>query len=229
MPLTVDHVIAALEQAESGTVAEGSVGGGTGMVCYLFKCGIGTSSRIIRYGENVSFTVGVLVQANHGRREQLSIAGIPVGRTIRDLLPTRAADTPEDTTDGSIVVVIATDAPLLPGQLERLARRATIGLARTGGQGDSGSGDIFITFSTANTVSLGSLEPLRFDSIPNESLDPLFDGVVQATEEAILNALIAGKDTRGRGGSFVYGVPPDRVRDVLAYHNRLEAMDGETR
>lgn len=223
LPLTPEHVVEALDAARSGPVAEGAVGGGTGMVCYYFKCGIGTSSRLVRYGEDIAFTVGVLVQANHGVRDQLRIAGTPAGREIADLMPRRAnqADAAGEG-DGSIIIVIATDAPLLPDQLRRLARRATIGMGRTGGQGDSSSGDIFIAFTTANPVTLGAGAPLDYQSIPGEALDPLFDGVVQATEEAILNALVAGEDTTGRGNSHVYGLPHDRVRDILARYGRLD-------
>lgn len=214
MALTPDDVVSALEGARGGPVQEGSVGGGTGMVCFYFKCGIGTSSRVIDFGPGVAFTVGVLVQANHGVRDQLTIAGVPVGREIGDLAPRRAT-IPGESTDGSIIIIVATDAPLLPNQMARLARRATIGLGRTGAQGDSGSGDIFLAFTTANPVPIGSETPLAFQSIPNEALDPLFDGVVQATEEAIINALVAGRDMNGRGNSFVYGMPHARVRQVL--------------
>lgn len=223
MALTPEHVVAALDAARPGPVAEGAVGGGTGMVCYYFKCGIGTSSRVVHYGEDIAFTVGVLVQANHGVRDQLRIAGTPAGQEIDDLMPRRAsqADAAGEG-DGSIIIVIATDAPLLPDQLRRLARRATIGMGRTGGQGDSSSGDIFLAFTTANPVTLGAGAPLDYQSIPGEALDPLFDGVVQATEEAILNALVAGSDTTGRGNSHVYGLPHDRVREILARYGRLE-------
>lgn len=223
LPLTTDHVIAALDAARSGPIAEGAIGGGTGMVCYYFKCGIGTASRIVRYGGDITFTVGVLVQANHGTRDQLTIAGTPVGREIDDLMPRQASlNEAAGAGDGSIIIIIATDAPLLPDQLRRLARRATIGMGRTGGQGDSSSGDIFLAFTTANPVSLGSGAPLTYQSIPGEALDPLFDGVIQATEEAILNALVAGEDTTGRGNSHVYGVPGDRIREILARYGRLE-------
>lgn len=214
MALTPDDVAQALEGARGGPVQEGSVGGGTGMVCFYFKCGIGTASRVVSYGPGAAFTVGVLVQANQGVRDQLTIAGAPVGREIQDLQPRRAT-APGESTDGSIIVIIATDAPLLPNQMARLARRATIGLGRTGAQGDSSSGDIFLAFTTANPVPIGSEAPLSFQSIPNEALDPLFDGVVQATEEAIINALVAGRDMSGRGNSMVYGMPQARVRQIL--------------
>ncbi len=223
LPLTPDHAIAALDAARPGPVAEGAVGGGTGMVCYYFKCGIGTASRIARYGSDIAFTVGVLVQANHGTRDQLTIAGTPAGRQLDDLMPRRASQgDAAGAGDGSIIIIIATDAPLLPDQLRRLARRATIGMSRAGGYGSSSSGDIFLAFTTANPVSLGSGAPLTYQSIPGEALDPLFEGVVQATEEAILNALAAGRDTAGRGNSHVYGLPGNRIREILARYGRLE-------
>jgi L-aminopeptidase/D-esterase-like protein len=216
MPLTTEHVVKALEAARTGPVEEGSVGGGTGMVCFSFKCGIGTASRVVRFGADTPFTVGVLVQANHGRREDLVIAGRPVGREIPDLMPRRSGE-PQAAGegDGSLIVVIATDAPLLPSQLQRLAHRATMGMGRTGDYGTSLSGDIFLAFTTANPISLGSPVPLPMKSIPGEALDPIFSAVAQATEEAILNALVAGEDTAGRGGAFIYGLPHERVRRIL--------------
>lgn len=225
MPLTADHVVEALDAADSGPVTEGSVGGGVGMVCYLFKCGIGTASRIVRYGEAAQFTIGVLVQANHGQREELTIAGVPVGREITDHMPRRAGEQAAGEGDGSLIIVIATDAPLLPVQLERLARRATIGMARTGATGNASSGDIFLAFSTATPVPLGASGALTFQSIPGEALDPIFSAVAQASEEAIINALVAGEDTSGRGGSFVHGLPHDRVRSLLEQYGRSDAGD----
>ena len=213
-PLTSQNVIDALNSAKSGPVAEGAVGGGTGMVAYGFKGGIGTSSRIARYGEDTAFTVGVLVQANHGAREQLVIDGINVGKMITDLQPVRPPKSDTER-DGSIIILIGTDAPLLPGQLKRLARRAAIGMGRTGGQGDSLSGDIFLAFSTTNRVTLGATAPATFTSLPNEALDPMFDAVVEATEEAILNALVAAEDMAGGRGGFVYELPEDRVRTIV--------------
>lgn len=223
LPLERHHVITALNDATDGVVEEGSVGGGTGMVCYHFKCGIGTASRFASYTEDFGFTVGVLVQANHGQRRDLVIAGVPVGEEIADLGPRRAGENQVMREgDGSIIAVIATDAPLLPGQLDRLARRATIGMARTGAYGSSSSGDIFLAFSTANPVEIGSQAPLEFSSIPNEAMDPLFKAAAQATEEAIINALVAGEDTNGRGGSFVYGLPDARLQSILSEYRRLE-------
>ncbi len=216
LPLERGHVTEALENASTGPVEEGSVGGGTGMVCYYFKCGIGTASRLIQLGED-TFTLGVLVQANHGQRDQLTLAGVPVGKAIADLMPRRAEEKPVMREgDGSLIVVIATDAPLLPAQLKRLARRATIGMARTGATGTTSSGDIFLAFSTANPVAIGVPELKSFKSVPNEFLDSLLASAAFATEEAIANSLVAGEDMEGRGGSFVYGLPRDRVAKIFA-------------
>lgn len=216
LPLTKEHVFEALEKAASGPVEEGSVGGGTGMVCYYFKCGIGTSSRVVALGPE-KFTIGVLVQANHGQREQLELAGVPVGKKITDLMPRRASEVQAMREgDGSLIVVIATDAPLLPQQLQRLARRATIGMARTGATGTTSSGDIFLAFSTASPVTIGVPELKAFTSVPNEFLDSLLAATAFATEEAIANALVAGEDMEGRGGSFVHGLPEDRVAAIFA-------------
>lgn len=213
-PLTAQNVVDALDSARSGPVEEGSVGGGTGMVAYGFKGGIGTSSRIARYGEDAAFTVGVLVQANHGARDQLVVDGIDVGKIITDLQPVRPPKSDTER-DGSIIILIGTDAPLLPGQLKRLARRAAIGMGRTGGQGDSLSGDIFLAFSTTNKVTLGASVPATYASLPNEALDPMFDAVVEATEEAILNALVAAEDMPGGRGGFVHELPEERIRAIV--------------
>ena len=223
LPLQPSHVVEALDGARPGPVAEGSVGGGTGMVCYHFKCGIGTASRRIpapalgQATDIEDYTVGVLVQANFGQRDQLTVAGLPVGRVIDDLHPRHAAtpDGPADG-DGSLIVIIATDAPLLPTQLERLARRATIGMARTGAWGTATSGDIFLAFSTSEEVEFGTGQASNHLSLPNEMLDPLLEAAALGTEEAILNALVAGRDMEGRGGSKVYGLPHDRLTALLA-------------
>ncbi|MEM9171054.1 MAG: P1 family peptidase [Pseudomonadota bacterium] len=179
-PLKPGHVVEALRKARPGPVEEGAVGGGVGMVAYEFKGGIGTASRAVRFDAQTTYTVGVLVQTNHGRRSQLRVAGAPVGRMIADLRPVGAPAASAEG-DGSIIVLIATDAPLLPSQLKRLARRATVGMARTGGEGSSLSGDIFLAFSTANPVALGA-RAHQATSLPGEALDPLIAGVVQATE-----------------------------------------------
>ncbi|TVQ49156.1 MAG: hypothetical protein EA371_03730 [Gammaproteobacteria bacterium] len=227
LPLQPSHVVDALDSARSGPVAEGSVGGGTGMVCYAFKCGIGTASRRIpaaalgQAPDAGDYTVGVLVQANFGRRDQLTVAGLPVGQLLDDLRPRHAA-TPAGLPDGdgSLIVLIATDAPLLPAQLERLARRATIGMARTGSWGTATSGDIFLAFSTATEVEFATGQASTHLSLPNELLDPLLEAAALGTEEAILNALVAGRDMEGRGGSKVYGLPQDRLTALLAAHPR---------
>lgn len=220
MPLSRKNVIDALDSATSGPVAEGSVGGGTGMVCFYFKCGIGTSSRLVPFGPE-NFTVGVLVQANNGQRDQLVLAGKPVGKEISDLMPRRASEVQAlREGDGSLIVVIATDAPLLPSQLQRLARRAAVGMARTGATGTTSSGDIFLAFSTATPIKVGLPELKSIGSVPNEFLDPLLEAAAFATEEAIVNALVAGEDMAGRGGSFVYGMPEDRVAALFSQEDK---------
>lgn len=210
-----EHALAALNGASSGAVAEGGVGGGTGMICHGFKGGIGTASRRLS-AEAGGYTVGVLVQANYGGRNTLTIAGVPVGREITDLTPARGAQG-----DGSIIVVVATDAPLLPQQLKRLARRVPLGIARVGGLGTNGSGDIFIAFSTANPGIDAGDEVVDVEMLPNHRMNPLIEATVQATEEAIVNALVAGETITGINGNTVYGLPHDRLRDVLRTYNRL--------
>jgi L-aminopeptidase/D-esterase-like protein len=208
-----EHLVAALDTAAAGPVAEGNVGGGTGMICYGFKGGIGTASRVVGR-EHGGYTVGVLVQANHGRRHQLLVAGIPVGEEIRE------GAAPGDEM-GSILIVVATDAPLLPHQLERLARRAALGLARTGAVAGNGSGDLFLAFSTANP-NAGAGEGLpALTMLPNDRMDPLFEATVGATEEAIVNALVAARTMTGFRGRTVMALPHDRLRDILQRHGRL--------
>src|SRR5262249_22553121 len=175
-----EHVFAALDGAASGRIAEGNVGGGTGMVVHRFKGGTGTSSRVIDPDEG-GYTVGVLVQANYARREALRIAGVPVGTEFTDLMPERAKP---DTGAGSIIVVVATDAPLLPHQLKRLARRVALGIALTGGRGENSSGDIFIAFSTANPEAGKTTGTAQLSMLPNERINPLLSATVSATEEA---------------------------------------------
>jgi D-aminopeptidase len=210
--VTAEHAHRALATATGGPVAEGNVGGGTGMVCYEWKGGIGTASRRIahRVGE---LTVGVLVQANFGLRRQATIAGVPVGRAI----PEGAIYSQET---GSIIVVVATDAPLLPHQLKRLARRVPLGLARTGATSGNGSGDIFVAFSTANPGAQKAEGKVAVESIVNDDLGSLFDATVQATEEAIVNALVAAETMTGRSGT-VQAMPHERVRELLRQHGRL--------
>jgi D-aminopeptidase len=209
-----EDVFRALDSAKSGAVAEGNVGGGTGMRAFGFKAGTGTASRVLQ-GES-GFTVGVLVQANFGRRESLVIAGVPVGKEISDLQPVIHRD-PER--EGSLLVVIATDAPLLPHQLKRLAKRAALGMARTGAISTDSSGDLFIAFSTATPARAGDRE--QWSTLKNENLDPLLTATVQATEEAIINALVAAKTMRGINGNTFSALPHDRLREVLGKYNRL--------
>ena len=213
--VTKEHAFAALNGASSGAVAEGGVGGGTGMICHGFKGGIGTASRRLRANAG-GYTVGVLVQANYGGRTTLTIAGVPVGREITDLRPARGTQG-----DGSIIVVVATDAPLLPQQLKRLARRVPLGVARVGGLGTNGSGDIFIAFSTANEGADVGRDVVQVEMLPNRSMNGLIQATVQATEEAIVNALVAGETITGINGNTVYGLPHDRLRDILRKYNRL--------
>ena len=211
-----EHVAQALDQASSGAVAEGNVGGGTGMVVHGFKGGIGTSSRKFQVND-ASYTVGVLVQANYGGREGLMIAGVPVGREITDLMPKRA---PADT--GSIIVVVATDAPLLPHQLKRVVKRASLGIAKNGGIGGNSSGDIFIAFSTANPGTGKETSVTNLKMLPNDRINPIFLATVQATEEAIINAMIAAETMTGVDGNTVYAIPHDRLKEVMRKYNRLK-------
>jgi D-aminopeptidase len=215
-----EHVLNALDSARSGPVAEGNVGGGTGMMCHEFKGGIGTSSRVVNAGGK-DYTVGVLVQANYGSRRTLTIAGVPVGKEITDLMPV-IYSAAYDKRDGSIVVVVATDAPLLPHQLKRLAKRVPLGIGRMGGLGDNYSGDIFIAFSTANPGSSGDSGIKNVKMLPNEQIDPFFEAIVQATEEAITNALIAAETMTGINGNTIYAIPHDRLKEILKRYNRLK-------
>jgi D-aminopeptidase len=214
-----EHVDAALSGAQSGAVAEGNVGGGTGMICHEFKCGIGTASRVIgRYG--TKYTLGVLVQANYGLRDSLLIAGAPVGQHLRnDRIYSAADDAAGDT--GSIIIVIATDAPLLPHQLERISRRAGMGLARMGSNAGNGSGDLFVAFSTANHAALAGGAMPQATFLANDQMDPLFVATVQATEEAITNALIAARDMQGTDGHYAKAINHEALTAVLKRYGRL--------
>jgi len=214
-----EHAGAALDAARGGPVAEGSVGGGTGMICFEFKCGIGTSSRIVTV-DDATYTVGVLVQSNFGIRSDLRIAGVPVGVHMPGNLVWSRADG-EEHMQGSIIAVVATDAPLLPHQLKRIARRVTLGIGRLGDVGYNGSGDIFIAFSTANRDAAMGKPDAVIRSVPNDSLDPLFAGTVDATEEAIVNALVAGRDMTGDLGHTVKGIDIDQLRELLRQSGRL--------
>jgi L-aminopeptidase/D-esterase-like protein len=208
-------VFAAIDGAAGGRLAEGNVGGGTGMTCYWFKCGTGTSSRVVRIGTR-DYTVGVLVQANFGKRADLVIAGVPVGLEITELDMVGA---PEQ--DGSIIIVVGTDAPLTPSQLNLVARRATLGMARTGTIGDSQSGDIFLAFSTSRGTYNEATQLNSAEWLATSGLNAVFRGTVEATEEAIINALVAAEDMEGVNGNKAFAIPHDRLRDVMRKYNRL--------
>ena len=214
------HAIEAIEKASSGPVAEGNVGGGTGMICMGFKGGVGTSSRIAKTGDS-TYTLGIEVQANYGRRDQLLIAGVPVGREIQEGTPRRASAAFPERELGSIIIVAATDAPLVSHQLKRIARRITMGLARTGSTAGNSSGDIFLAFSTANPGAASSKPSAQIQMLSNDNLNALFDATVQATEEAIINALVAAETMTGVDDRTVIALPHDRLREVLRKYNRL--------
>lgn len=238
--VTAEHAMMAIDSARGGRVPEGNVGGGTGMVCHEFKGGTGSSSRRIRVAGG-DYTVGVLVQCNYGSRRRLEVAGAPVGQEIADLLPCRvplpdgAAAAPnrsgrscaagggaggEDL--GSIIVVIATDAPLLPHQLTRVARRASLGVGRMGGIGGNSSGDIFIAFSTANAGAAADSGLARATFVPNDAVNPVFEATVDATSEAILNAMLAAQTMTGANGYRVYALPHDRLMVALKKYGRVK-------
>jgi D-aminopeptidase len=234
------HVVSALDSAAGGAVPEGNVGGGTGMRCLGFKAGIGTASRVLPR-EAGGYAVGVLVQCNFGARQDLRVAGVPVGAEISDLQPCIALDDPDirggtprcgkeapvppkgpDEEQGSIIIVIATDAPLLPTQLKRLAVRAALGVGRTGGFGGNSSGDIFVAFSTANPKAAAADTVSRVEMLPNARLNALFYGTVQATEEAILNAMLAATTMTGADGLRIHALPHDRLLAALRKYGRLK-------
>ena len=225
-----EHVDRALVAAVDGPVSEGSVGGGTGMVCHGFKGGVGTASRVVPE-EQGGFTVGVLVQANHGRRARLQVNGVPVGRVIdAEEVPPPRPPVPAPSTRpegaGSIIVVVATDAPLLPNQCDRLAQRAGLGIARTGGVGEHSSGDLFIAFATGNRGltqgEYGAAEPLTVPlrMLSNSYVNPLFDAVIEATEEAILNAMLQAGTMVGRDGVTAHGLDGHRLVEVMGRYRR---------
>jgi D-aminopeptidase len=214
-----EHVASALQAANGGSVAEGGVGGGTGMICHELKGGIGTASRRLE-AERGAYMVGALVQANYGLRGQLRIAGVPVGRELPDA-PLSWQPAGAHVERGSIIVVIATDAPLLSHQLERVARRASLGIGRTGGIGGNGSGDIMLAFSTANAGAASALALTRVETLANGRLDPIFSATIEATEEAIVNAMVAAETMTGVDGNVVHALPHDRLREALRKYNRL--------
>ena len=223
-----EHVWHALETAKDGPVEEGNVGGGTGMICHEFKGGTGTSSRII--DESLGgYTVGILVQANYGTRKQLTIAGVPVGKELANVLPPIINTTTEKVNknselseNGSIIVVLATDAPLLPHQLKRLASRVSLGIGKTGGIGGNGSGDIFIAFSTSNTKAFSRAAETNVTMYSNDLMNDLFAATIEATEEAIINALVAAKTMKGINDNTIPALPHDEVIDILRRYNRIK-------
>jgi L-aminopeptidase/D-esterase-like protein len=212
--VTQDHVFAAIDSAAAGPVEEGSVGGGTGMKCFGFKAGSGTASRRVGYAGQ-DWTVGAFVQANFGARGDLTVLGHRIGGAFDDLPMRRGAS---ERGASSIIAVLATDAPFLPHQLRRLAQRATVGVARMGGIGRHGSGDIFLAFSTANRAIMGGPAGALLDAawVPDEDIDPFFDAAAQCVEEAILNSMTANEGMEGRDGNFVPALPHDRLRALLA-------------
>jgi D-aminopeptidase len=214
-----EHVDRALDGAKGGPVDEGNVGGGTGMVCHEFKCGIGTASRRVEIAGQ-PYVAGALVQANYGVRDTLMIAGVPVGKHFpvdASRLPAPAGDS------GSIIVVLATDAPLLPHQLKRVARRAALALGRMGSFAGNGSGDLFIAFSTANAAALSGVPVAESTSLTNNVLDPLFLAVVEATEEAIVNAMVAAHDIQGTDGHVAKALPHADLVTLLKRYGRYQA------
>lgn len=212
--VTEAEVFQALDAAASGPVEEGSVGGGTGMIAYEFKAGSGTASRVVNHGD-AAYRLGAFVQANFGRRENLTIAGVPVGRHLMEgrIKETHGTEPP----DGSIIAVIATDAPLMPHQLKRLARRVGLGIGRSGACAYNGSGDIFLAFSTANPEAMRATDARvqNFAFLPDPSLDPFFEAVIQATDEAVINALIANETMTGRDDHQVVALPHDGLMDLM--------------
>ncbi len=218
-----EHVDAAMDAAASGPVEEGAVGGGTGMLCHEFKGGIGTSSRLVSTASG-DYTIGVLVQANYGRRPELRIDGVPVGREITlDEVPPAFSREEEE---GSIIIIVATDAPLLPHQCKRLAQRASLGLARMGSVSGDGSGDIFLAFSTGNrdVERHDGVQPLPVLAFPNSEISKLFAGVVEATEEAIVNAMCMATTTNGADNRTAHAIPLDRLTEVMSTYNRLSPV-----
>jgi L-aminopeptidase/D-esterase-like protein len=208
-----EDVARALDSAHGGAIEEGSVGGGAGMICYEFKGGTGTASRVLGSKEG-GYSVGAIVQANCGRRSQLMIAGVPMGKEIPGSVYPKE--------NGSIIIVVATDAPLLPHQLKRLARRASLGLARTGSVSGNGSGDLFLAFSTANPGAADPDQPTHsVETVPNDRMDPIFDATVQAVEEAIVNALVDNRTMIGADSHRVEALPHDKVRELLQKYHRL--------
>lgn len=217
------HAFEALNSARPGLLQEGNVGGGTGMMCLGFKGGTGTSSRVVKIMDSV-YTLGVLVQSNFGGKRNFTVAGVPVGRELKDTMnyEFKAPPSYRQEGDGSIIVIVATDAPLLPHQLKRIAARVPLGIGKVGGRGENGSGDIFIAFSTANPSAFQRDKFTKLDELPNDFINPLFEATVQATEEAIINAMVAAETMEGINGNKAYGLPHKLVIDVLKKYNRIK-------
>jgi len=214
----------ALNSAKTGLVQEGNVGGGTGMCCLGFKGGTGTASRLIKIGDS-TYTIGVLVQSNFGRKKNLTIDGVPVGEELKDTLNYeihKLAQSHYQEGDGSIIVVLATDAPLLPHQLKRIAQRIALGVGKVGGRGENGSGDIFIAFSTANANAFNRQKVVSVKQFPNDQINPLFEGTVQAVEEAIINAMVAADTMKGVNDNTAYALPHDKVIELLKKYGRIK-------
>ncbi|HLF44834.1 MAG TPA: P1 family peptidase [Chitinophagaceae bacterium] len=217
-----ENAYEALDNAISGLIKEGNVGGGTGMMCLGFKGGSGTSSRVVTIKDS-TFTLGVFVQANFGRKRNLTITGVPVGKELIDTLNNEFKAPPSyQPGDGSIIVVVATDAPVLPHQLKRVVQRVSLGIGQVGGQGTNGSGDIFIAFSTANPTAFQRVNFTKVDALSNDEINPLFEATIQATEEAIINAMVAAETMEGINGNKSYALPHKLVIDILKKYNRIK-------
>lgn len=217
-----EHAFAALDSAKPGSIQEGNVGGGTGMMCLGFKGGTGTASRVVKIKDS-TYTVGVLVQSNFGGKRNFTIAGVPIGRELKDTLNYEFKAPPSyQPGDGSIIVIVATDAPLLPHQLKRIAARVPLGIGIVGGRGENGSGDIFLAFSTANPGAFQREAFTKVVELPNDQINPLFDATVQAVEEAIINAMVAAETMEGINGNKAYGLPHKAVIDLLKKYNKIK-------
>ncbi|OAN62539.1 aminopeptidase [Balneola sp. EhC07] len=219
-----EHVLEAIENSSGGQIAEGNVGGGTGMMTLGFKGGTGTSSRVFEIRDS-SYTVGAIVQSNFGAKRNLSIAGVPVGMELRDTLNYEFNAPPKSNRqegDGSIIVIVATDAPLLPHQLKRIAQRIPLGVGIVGGRGSNGSGDIFLAFSTANENAFSRDQATVVETMSNDLLTPVFEATVQAVEEAIINAMVAAETMEGINGNKAHALPHDLLIETLKKYNRLE-------
>jgi D-aminopeptidase len=214
----------AMDSAATGPVKEGNIGGGTGMMCLGFKGGTGSASRVITINGK-SYTLGVLVQSNFGRKKNLTIAGVPVGQELKDTLNYEIKAAPQSKRqegDGSIIVIVATDAPLLPHQLKRIAERVALGVGKVGGRGENSSGDIFLAFSTANPNAFSRNENVQVEMLPNDQLNPLYEATVQSVEEAIINAMVAAETMEGVNGNKAYALPHDAVIRLLKKHGMVK-------